>query len=180
MSPAERCQSLQVAAEQGLGSGPLPSIAEGPTPLGAPVPQPPVPLASWDEAEAWLWDARTWTDLGCVGYRAARDALSFVAVQMHCLASTPPSPHACILATPSSPCLAPSFNYLFLPPCRAAMLQHDPLAYRPLLLRLSQSGTSVLPMGALRLLAAYARCAAWLGVSLRARRVPACPALPCV
>lgn len=40
------------------------------------------------------------------------------------------------------------------------MLQHDPLAYRPLLLRLSQSGTSVLPMGALRLLAAYARCAA--------------------
>ncbi|KAI7845126.1 hypothetical protein COHA_001331 [Chlorella ohadii] len=102
VSPAERCQSLQVAAEQGLGSGPLPSIAEGPTPLGAPVPQPPVPLASWDEAEAWLWDARTWTDLG------------------------------------------------------AAMLQHDPLAYRPLLLRLSQSGTSVLPMGALRLLAAYA------------------------
>lgn len=40
------------------------------------------------------------------------------------------------------------------------MLQQDPLAYRPLLLRLSQSGTSVLPMGALRLLASYARCAA--------------------
>lgn len=102
VSPAELSQSLQTAAEQGPASGPLPSIAEGPIALGAPVPQPPAPLASWDEAEAWLWDARTWSALG------------------------------------------------------AAMLQHDPLAYRPLLLRLSQSGTSVLPMGALRLLAAYA------------------------
>jgi hypothetical protein len=105
ISPVERCPTLQAAAEQGFASGQLPSIAEGPAaPTGASVPQPPAPLASWGEAEAWLWDARTWADLG------------------------------------------------------AAMLQHDPLAYRPLLLRLSQSGTSVLPMGALRLLAAYARC----------------------
>lgn len=40
------------------------------------------------------------------------------------------------------------------------MAAHDPIAYRPLLLRLAQSGTGVLPMGALRLLAAYARWAA--------------------
>lgn len=66
VSPAELSQSLQTAAEQGPASGPLPSIAEGPTALGAPVPQPPAPLASWDEAEAWLWDARTWSALGCV------------------------------------------------------------------------------------------------------------------
>ena len=66
VSPAELSQSLQTAAEQGPASGPLPSIAEGPIALGAPVPQPPAPLASWDEAEAWLWDARTWSALGCV------------------------------------------------------------------------------------------------------------------
>lgn len=48
-------------------------------------------------------------------------------------------------------------------PCSANMAAHDPIAYRPLLLRLAQSGTGVLPMGALRLLAAYARCAAGAG-----------------
>ena len=39
------------------------------------------------------------------------------------------------------------------------MLDHDPLAYRPLLLRVAQSGAEVPPLGALRLLAAYARWA---------------------
>jgi hypothetical protein len=39
------------------------------------------------------------------------------------------------------------------------MLAHDPLIYRSLLLRLAQTGTTVLPMGALRFLAAYARSA---------------------
>ena len=43
------------------------------------------------------------------------------------------------------------------------MLARDPMAYRPLLLRLAQSGTDVLPMGALRLLAAYAGLVYLLG-----------------
>ena len=41
--------------------------------------------------------------------------------------------------------------------CSATMLRHDPLAYRPLLLRLAQSGAEVAPLGALRLLGAYSR-----------------------
>lgn len=192
VSPAERCQSLQLAAEQGPTVGPLPTISEGPSPLGAPVPQPPLPLASWEEAEAWLWDARTWADLGCgvgVGHSLIWGLLWWPVHLPHgCTPARRDGQKAATVARSRTPvcdstCRATVLQQLplagwlawricntgrshHLPkapsriPCRAAMLLQDPLAYRPLLLRLTQSGTSVLPMGALRLLASYARCAA--------------------
>ncbi|KAL4419606.1 hypothetical protein ABPG77_001660 [Micractinium sp. CCAP 211/92] len=104
LSPEAAAGSLQAAAELGAGGGgggsALPPIAE--VALSMAAPQPPPGLASLEEAEAWLWDSRTWGTLS------------------------------------------------------GNMAAHDPIAYRPLLLRLAQSGTGVLPMGALRLLAAYA------------------------
>ena len=59
---------------------------------------------------------------------------------------------------PASPHAQP-FCHSLPPPCSANVLVHDPMRLRALLLRLAQSGTAVLPMGALRLLAAYARSA---------------------
>lgn len=65
--------------------------------------------------------------------------------------------------------------------CSVSMLRHDPLAYRPLLLLLTQSGAEVAPLGALRLLGAYAWWAgalllhaAMLRRQLAAVCVPAC------
>lgn len=63
-SPGAAVGSLQAAAELGMageGSGALPPIAE--VALSMAAPQPPVGLASLEEAEAWLWDSRTWSTL---------------------------------------------------------------------------------------------------------------------
>lgn len=65
-SPEAALGGLQAAAEQGIAAGEaggaaLPPIAE--VALSMAAPQPPVGLAGLEEAEAWLWDSRTWATL---------------------------------------------------------------------------------------------------------------------
>lgn len=69
LSPEAAAGSLQAAAELGAGGGgggsALPPIAE--VALSMAAPQPPPGLASLEEAEAWLWDSRTWGTLRWAG-----------------------------------------------------------------------------------------------------------------
>lgn len=67
-SPDERSGSLQQTADQTAGpsgSRRLDAIPEASIAAIA-APQPPLPLASWQEVEAWIWDSRTWAGIRCV------------------------------------------------------------------------------------------------------------------
>ncbi|KAL4856842.1 hypothetical protein ACK3TF_002891 [Chlorella vulgaris] len=64
-SPEGVAGSLQqVAEDSGLQLGSVASgVVEAPSPYSLAAPEPPTPLYSWAEAEAWLWDSRTWGPL---------------------------------------------------------------------------------------------------------------------